>query len=344
MLDKINFLSRIKLLSKKFIIPFLFFVTLMLLTSYVEAVVDQASKTSSSKTSLSLPPLPQAPAQNMPSQQIPLKQVVLQNPASQKTEPVPDNIIVKKQATVAAEQESAKSSYQGLDEQNVQSVQPSQNTVSEESSTALANRVENLEQFYRQNQEDREKFTSTSYVLKVFGTLGILLALFYLAARFIVPNFIAASHNKPITPFGKNSNDNLSPSSTKPLLGRLFSQSQGQEKKIKLQMISRLRVAPGKEIQVVQFGEHQLVVGITAQNMTLLADISPDEEESTHPAIFSDAMMPKQSQNNTEKAIYQKYLSKRSSISSSGKKSLSPNIPEKEEVYLLDDYEDQYES
>jgi hypothetical protein len=115
-------------------------------------------------------------------------------------------------------------------------------------------------------------------------------------------------------------------------------------------IVSRTRLSPTKEIHVVQIGQRQLVIGSTAQQMTLLTELLPDSE-SVSPSVpvsppveHVTSTIPHPALSSVHgQAAYQKYLLGRPPAL---KPPVLPtdSIPNREEVVLLNDYNDQYES
>lgn len=210
-----------------------------------------------------------------------------------------------------------------------------------ENSTPSATEAENeLERPYGQGPEKSSRFLSTSYLLRVFGILALLLSLFFLVAKFLfLKRGLLRNDSLPMSsvktgPSASSTTGKAAiPSS---LLQFLFPRTAGTEREIlRPRILSQLRLSPAKEIHVVQIGDQQLVIGSTSQQMTLLTEIRPQPEQQAplvqNIPIASSSLSPEKKR---DKATYRKYLS--------GPKP-TPAIPEEEEVFLLEDYEDQYE-
>ncbi len=197
-----------------------------------------------------------------------------------------------------------------------------------------------LEEVYRRNREERGRFTSAGYLLQVLGGLSIILGLIFLTAKYLLPKLkdMLGYRNASAAPSQKLTAQDLEASnkSRTSLMGALL--GTGHKPDVKPQVISRTRLSPNKEIHVVQIGNRQLVIGSTAQQMTLLSEMNPDQN-------FNDGSGAIETKGNEDskpseiRAVYEKYLT-RSNRPVGGH--VTPTLPDREEVVLLDDYEDHF--
>lgn len=171
---------------------------------------------------------------------------------------------------------------------------------------------EPLADFYRENQSTTEQFTSSGYLFKLFGILGLLLAGFYFAVRFFwAPQHNHAQQAEPLVPFNraphKASLEQSPAPPTQSFLQKVFSGVPGRDKSAHPKVVSRTRLGANKEIHVIEIEGRRLVVGSTSQQMTLLTELSHLEEFSEQPGIVSSSLRTPPLQEDPQKEIYQKY-------------------------------------
>lgn len=198
-----------------------------------------------------------------------------------------------------------------------------------------------LADIYQENRE-RQSYTSAAYLFKVFGILALLLGGFYLIARYLLPRWLEEGTTEPLIPFGKEK----TPPAEKPAPGfskQTFLQSLlpkrplGGNPDLRIQVLSKARLGPSKEIHVLQIGNRRLVIGSTPQQMTLLTELATEWEDNT--GIESSGSSRQKAE------TYKKYLTHplENPLQSSqrGFKPEASAIPDQEEIFILSDYEDQ---
>jgi len=136
-------------------------------------------------------------------------------------------------------------------------------------------------------QAHQEQFTSTGYLFRVFGILAALLVGFYGVARWILPKWLEQTQGIPASSANKQKFQSFLRKT--PDLAHLDS--------LKPRILARTPLGPGREVHVVQVQNRLLVVGSTAQQVTLLTEL--ENASATEPAETPQASLD---------SVYQKYL------------------------------------
>lgn len=98
-------------------------------------------------------------------------------------------------------------------------------------------------------------FLSAGYVMRVVVTLALLLSGFYLFAKFGLKRWIG-------------------------VFSAMGLPGASQPNPLSLKVLSKTRIGPVRDILVVQVDNRRLVLGATAQQITLLAELEPTVAES----------------------------------------------------------------
>jgi len=185
-------------------------------------------------------------------------------------------------------------------------------------------------------------FMTPAYMIKLSGVLLVLLTLAFIVIKLMAKSTGASP--EPLVPFRKGEGpvqDPLEPQdfdfppAEKPdsWFASLFKPAHNKAtQRLMPKIIARTKLGPTKEIHIVAVGQKRLVVGSTQQQMTLLT--SWDEGLAENVAPTAPQAKPS--------GVHQKYLNPQPKAHPKAGDWITPNVPEVEEVVMLDDYEDQY--
>jgi flagellar biogenesis protein FliO len=197
-----------------------------------------------------------------------------------------------------------------------------------------------LNQVYQRNKAEQRRFTSGDYLGQVFLLTAAVIILILVMAKMILPRH-APGGKDSLLPFSPTSNNPMagpppggtssSPSpvsSTEPWLSRLFGGLKPMaeaETSLRPQILFRSRLGPTKDIHVIQVAGKRLVVGSTNHQMTLLTELDSSMDTSL---VTPDP----------DADLYKQYLP------SEDTSSAQPPLAGDEEIVILDDYEDTYDT